>query len=163
MLLDRIIATNSIQVQNPPLTMGIFAMLPKLLNIILPFGQIRLPLSADYNSIRSGNVTLQHCMVHPMWELANIVKTLRKDQLKDSIAYKGVQIFDMIFLKKRQFKDNSLTPDEKLAQRHSPEYQGLVNELNGYFDSMNPQKELSVGKEKDLLEQPQWQAMDIPK
>lgn len=109
-------------------------------------GNITVDGYAGYNSIRSGKVTLQRCMVHARRELANIVKTLKKDQLRDSIAYKGVQIFDRIFLKEKQFKTNSLTPDEKLAQRHSAEYQGLVNELNDYFNNMNPEKNSPLAK-----------------
>ena len=154
MLLEIIFATNGIQAQNPPLTKGILAMLPKLLNVIFPFGQISLPLSADYNSIRNGKVTLQRCMAHARQELANIVKTPRKDQLKYSVAYKGIQIFDRTFLKEKQFRAKSLTQDEKLAQRHSAEYQGLVNELNEYFDSMTPEKNSPLAKAKNLLEQP---------
>lgn len=111
-------------------------------------GNITVDGYAGYNSIRSGKVTLQRCMVHARRELANIVKTLKKDQLKDSIAYKGVQIFDKIFLKEKQFRANSLTQDEKLAQRHSAEYQELVDELNGYFDSMNPEKSSPLAKAK---------------
>lgn len=126
-------------------------------------GNITVDGYAGYNSIRSGKVTLQRCMVHARRELANIVKTLRKDQLKDSIAYKGVQIFDRIFLKERQFKTNSLMPDEKLAQRHSAEYQGLVNELNDYFNNMNPEKNSPLAKAKTYwsnLNGEQWTYLD---
>ena len=111
-------------------------------------GNITFDGYAGYNSIRSGKITLQRCMVHARRELANIVKTLKKEQLKDSIAYKGVQIFDKLFLKEKQFKMNYLTPDDKLAQRHSPEYQQLVNELNEYFESMNPEKNSQLAKAK---------------
>ncbi len=126
-------------------------------------GNITVDGYAGYNSIRSGKVTLQRCMVHARRELANIAKTLREDQLKYSIAYRGVQIFDRIFLKEKQFRAKSLTPDEKLAQRHSPEYQGLVNELNGYFDSMNPEKNSPLAKAKtywDNLDGKQWTYLD---
>ena len=42
LLFDRIIAANGIQTPNSPLTMVIFAYLPKLVNVIFPFGQIQI-------------------------------------------------------------------------------------------------------------------------
>lgn len=58
------------------------------------------------------------------------------------------RIFDKIFQKEKQFKANLLTQDEKLKQRHSEEYLELVNELNGYFDNMNLEKNSPLAKTK---------------
>ena len=122
-------------------------------------GNITVDGYAGYNSVKQGSMTLQRCQVHARRELANIVKTLNENQLKTSVAYKGIKLFDKIFFAENKFKKNNLTPEDKLKERQSEQYQKLVNDLNSYYENIKAEKNSPLAKAKkywDNLKGEQW-------
>lgn len=114
---------------------------------------------AGYNSVQTGKITIQRCMVHARREFANIVKTLKSNELKSSKAYRAVGKFDAIFLKEKEMKRNKLTPEEKVRIRNSPEYQELVNDLNDFINNLSVEKGSPLASAKNYwinLANNQW-------
>ena len=95
---------------------------------------------AGYNSVGTGKITKQRCMVHARREFANIVKTLNKVQQTQSKAYEIVQKFDLIFHQESVFKELRYDANETLRARSSAAYMALVDDLNKSIANVNPEK-----------------------
>ena len=99
-----------------------------------------------YNALRNKGIKIQRCMVHARREFANIVKTTPKDKLKESAAYKVVNLMDHIFHYEKEMRKAKLTNEEIVEKRQSEEYKALIKELEDYINSIEAEKESSLDK-----------------
>lgn len=109
-------------------------------------GNITVDGYAGYNSIADGKRTIQRCMVHARREFADIVKTLSEEKMKESKAYQVILKIDAIFHQEALFKDSKYSPEEKCKRRQSQEYMEMVNDLETYIQSIDPEKGTSLYK-----------------
>ena len=101
---------------------------------------------AGYNSIGTGRIAKQRCMVHARREFANIVKTLDENQRKNSKAYEVIEKIDRIFHEEAKFKEKRLSPNEIEAMRNSPSYLEMVKNLNDTINEIDSEKGSALEK-----------------
>ena len=99
-----------------------------------------------YNVLRTNGIKIQRCMVHARREFANIVKTLKPEELDDSVAYKVVNLMDQIFHVEKQMREKKLTTAEILKNRKSKEYKALKKELEDYIKSIDAEENSPLDK-----------------
>ena len=81
-----------------------------------------------------------YCWAHARRKFAEIVKTLSKEQAKQSMAMKIIELMDKLFAKEKLFKSKNLKASEIKELRNSKKY---LNDLNAVFNklkSIKPQK-----------------------
>lgn len=72
-----------------------------------------------YNVLRTKGIKIQRCMVHARREFANIVKTLKPEELKDSAAYIVVNLMDHIFHFEKEMREKKLSSADIFLKRQS--------------------------------------------
>ena len=76
----------------------------------------------------------------------DIVKTLNKDQLKNSAAYQVVNLMSPIFQAEAKFVKENLVVTDVKERRNSKEYKQMLTNLYDYVQSIQPERDTSLAK-----------------
>lgn len=93
---------------------------------------------SGYDRFAEQGIIKQACMVHARREFTNITKTLSKKELKKSVAYSVVKLFDKLFEKEALFKKKKLTPEQIVIERNKEEFIKLTKDLDEKILSIKP-------------------------
>jgi transposase len=101
---------------------------------------------AGYDSIASSKIKMQRCWAHTRRYFMDIVKTLNKDQLKDSAAYQVVNLMSPIFQAEAKFVKENLVVTDVKERRNSKEYKQMLTNLYDYVQSIQPERDTPLAK-----------------
>lgn len=90
-----------------------------------------------YDSLTDMGITLQRCMVHSRRYFMDVLKVLDEESKKKSPAYKVITLMDKLFEKEAEFRKRKLTAKNIKKERSYKSYQSIIDELNGYIDSID--------------------------
>ncbi|MCI5631955.1 MAG: IS66 family transposase [Bacilli bacterium] len=94
-----------------------------------------------YNSLKKNNenIKLQKCWVHVRRKYADIVKNLKKEQKKNSKAYKILEAIKQLFYLEATYKKDKLIPSE-IVERRQKEVPSIKEKIRKLVFESNPIK-----------------------
>lgn len=94
---------------------------------------------SGYNLLKSqnNNITLQKCWTHVRRRYADIIKTLKKNQRSNSVAYKILTVIKELFHNEELYKKEKLTPNQ-IVEKRKVDVPSIKQRINDLVFNCNP-------------------------
>lgn len=91
-------------------------------------------------------ITNCYCWAHARRKFAEIVKTLNKEQIKNSQAMRIIELIDKLFVKEKTFKEKNLKALDIKANRNTKNYLKDLDSIFAKLKSIKVQKDSQLDK-----------------